>query len=203
MLSVPQHLEGQEREAVHCWDDFMDRMATKGNVLVDSGARTALVEAGACDSLGQRDELSGTEMAKLEKARLGVALTISSESQKHKGLIAENIHTPDEIDDLDDSDPVVVGGDVIDVRLTETKKGKNSGAQMAFVTVAFGINQWRCTFWPEKWSRYKQIVDGGTVMIAGRKDTWRGTSSVIVNEAIDIETWAANVAQEDEEAAVV
>jgi DNA polymerase-3 subunit alpha len=174
------------------WEDFQERVpAKKANQKV----RTALIESGAADAFHMRDQYSGTEIMKFERARLGVSLTMPSETQQHAELIEANIHSNDEFETIEDGKEVIAGGDVIEVKPTQTKKGED----MAFVQLAFGANQWRCVFFPGQWKAYQDLIERGRMMVVGKKDTWNATVSIKVNQAIDIETWAANIAQDEEE----
>ena len=189
-----------EHRPFESWDDFMERCGKKGEVKVNVSARTGLIESGACDRWDMRAGNSGAEISRMEKQRLGVTLTMTGEAQQHKELIAENIYTPEEIEDLEDKREVIVGGDVIDVsETTVKKKGPMQGRDMAFVTIAFGTNQWRVTFFPDLWDSYRDLVESGAMMIAGKKDTFRNEVSIIANQCASIEEWVQTVQEEDRE----
>lgn len=179
------------------WDDFMGKVAKKGEVKVNSKVRTALIKAGAADCFGMRDGESGSKMASWEKQLLGISLTMSGETVKNKALIEEHTLTSKEVEDLDDGQEAVVGGDIIECNPTIVKRGRTKGREMAHVTLAFGINQYRCTFFPDDWDHYKDLIDEGTLMVAGKKDTWQGTISIKVNQAIDIPSWVENLTEEE------
>jgi DNA polymerase-3 subunit alpha len=194
-----------ENRPYKSYDDFMERTAKKGEVKVNKPAREGLIESGAMDCWGMRDELSGTDIARMEKQRLGVTITMTGEAKQHENLIAENIYTPAEIDDLEDGQEVIIGGEVIDVTDTIVKKeGKNKGREMGWVTLAFGTSQWRVTFFPDTWDFYRDLIDSGAMMIAGKKDTWKNEVSIIANQCVSIEDWARDMADEptDREAAL-
>lgn len=186
-----------DRRPFSDWDDFMEKMAQKGDVKANSKVRTALIKSGACDRWGMRDENSGSEMGAWEKELLGIAVTMTGVVHEHQALIAESIHSAEEVEELEDGREVICGGDIIDVSETTVKNGRTKGQQMAFVTLAFGMNSYRCTFFPQDWNRFKHLIEGGTMMVQGKKDTWRGTVSVKVDLAIDIPTWVENVQEEE------
>ena len=177
------------------WEEFKQMVPPKE---ANSKVRAGLIESGAGDCFGMRDAESGSQLAAWEKARLGIPLSMTSEIQEHKALLDEWTHTSEEIETLEEGREVVCGGDVIDISLTQIKRGKQKGQEMAFVTLAYGINQYRCTFFPGQWNAHRNLVNKGIpIMIAGKKNVWRGTTSVQVGQAVDLETWAQTIIEEE------
>lgn len=176
------------------WNDFEKRTVKKS---CNAKVKKALVESGACDRWNMREEMSATQMAAFEKERLGIALTTSGETKKHQETIEEHVWSNEEFEDAADEEEVVVGGDVIDVSLTKTKKGRNPGAEMAYVTLACGINQWRVTFFPEMWESHRALIEEGSIMIAGRKNVYRNDPGIIAQSVISVEGWIEGLSAEE------
>jgi DNA-directed DNA polymerase III PolC len=177
------------------WGDFEGRVVKK---TCNAKVKRALVEAGACDRWGMRDELSASAMAQFEKERLGISLTTSGDTAKHRETIEEHVWNMEEFDDAAEEEEVVIGGDVIDVNIMKTKKGRNPGQEMAKVTIACGSNQWQVTFFPQMWESKKHLVQSGSIMVAGKKNVYRNDPSVVANQVISVEDWINGLAKEEE-----
>jgi DNA polymerase III alpha subunit len=179
------------------WEDFTRRVTPQE---ANSKVRDALMQSGACDSWGMRDELSGKEITKLEKERLGIPVTMTGEIQQNEALIRHHIYEVEEFESLGDKEEVIVGGEVLSISETKVKKGKTAGQEMAFVEIGLGLNMWRCTFFPELWARHKALLESGEpVMLVGRKDTYKGQTQVITQDCISLTTWLANIEKEEQE----
>jgi DNA polymerase-3 subunit alpha len=177
------------------WRDFTKRVLPKE---CNAKVRAALIESGACDSWDMRADLSGQEIMRLEKERLGISLTMTGIVEQNQALIRQNIHEIDEFDSLAENEEVVIGGDVLNVSNTVVKKGKQAGMEMAFVDIVFGVNLWRCTLFPSVWDEYRRlIISGEPLMVAGKKNMWRGQAGVIVTAMTTVEDWIENVKAEE------
>ena len=169
-------------------EDLRSRVNAKA---LNSAAFTALQECGAMDEFGVRDEVAGNVMAKWEKDRLGMALTVAQESSKYADLIRENIYTQDEIATYAAGTSVIVGGEITKVEKKTTKRGD----PFANVTIVFEMNEWRCKFWREALSRYDDLLhEGNTIMVSGKTDEWNGYISVVAREVTDVATLAEETA---------
>jgi DNA polymerase-3 subunit alpha len=74
----------------------------------------------------------------------------------------------------------VVGGEITNVKVIRTKKGD----PMAFVDVAFGVNQWSCTFFNWAYLKFKeQLERPGAYLLAGHKDD---RNQVLVYDMLDV-----------------
>lgn len=176
------------------WNDFEDRTVTK---TCNAKIKRALVQSGACDRWNMREGMSANEMAMHEKERLGFSLTTSGDTEKYREEIEENVWTVEEFDEAAEDEEVVVGGDVIDVNIIVTKKGRNPGQEMAKVTLACGANQWEVTFFPQMWEAKKSLIQQGAIMVSGKKNTWHQGSSVIANHVKSIADWANDLESEE------
>jgi DNA polymerase-3 subunit alpha len=177
------------------WSDFERRTVKK---TCNAKIKRGLVESGACDRWGMRDEMSASAMARLEKERLGLSLTTSGDTAKYKETIEEHVWNMEEFDEASDEEEVVVGGDVIDVNLMKTKKGRNPGQDMAKVMLACGSNQWSVTFFPQVWSATKHLVQAGSIMVAGKKNVYRNDPGVVANQVISVDGWINGLSKEEE-----
>lgn len=176
------------------WGDFEQRTEKKK---CDATVKRALVQSGACDRWNMREEMSANVMAMHEKERLGFSLTTTGETEKHRESIEENVWTVEEFDDAADEEEIVVGGDVIDIKMLVTKKGKNPGQDMAKVTLACGANQWDVTFFPGMWDAHEARVKEGAIMVSGKKNVWHNETSVVAQHVKTIEEWVGDLEYEE------
>lgn len=176
------------------WGDFEQRVEAKN---CNATVKRALVQSGACDRWNMRDEMSANVMAMHEKERLGFSLTTTGDTEKHREEIEENVWTVDEFDEAGEDEEIVVGGDVIDIKMLVTKKGKNPGQDMAKVTLAIGAQQWGVTFFPGMWETHKKRIEEGAIMVSGRKNTWNHESSVVAQHVKTIEEWVEDLESEE------
>jgi DNA polymerase-3 subunit alpha len=136
---------------------------------------------------------SDIQLNEMELDALNISLSQGKRLLTYKPFIDERIYTEEEIEALPDKPPrrrslhgtfcschecrasqAVVGGEITGVKVIRTKKGE----PMAFVDVAYGINQYSCTLFPEMYERYKDLLDLPTAfLIAGTKDK-RGSINV-------------------------
>ena len=148
----------------------MEKLAKPGEVKCNKKVREALIESGACDRWGMRDEISGQEIMKLEQNLLGISLTMGGEVQQHRDLLRRHVYEAEEFEAMEDGEEVIAGGDVVDINTTTTKKGE----QMAFVYIArLGVNQWRCVFFPQQWKAYQRLIEEGRSLSLARRTLGR------------------------------
>ena len=83
--------------------------------------------------------------------------------------------------DACDAAAVVVGGEIVNIKVILTKKKKEP---MAFIDVSYGTNQYSCTLFPYIYKQYSRLITRPTAfLIAGHRDD-RG--QIIVNEIADV-----------------
>ena len=155
--------------------------------MVNAKAMNALQESGAFDMFGGRDDADQTDIAKWERDRLGMNLTVSPVTQTYASLIEDTIFTEEEVNNHEGDTHVVIGGEIIAVAEKLTKKG----SPFANVTVVYGMNEWRVKFWADSLARFKPLlVEGSAIMVAGPVDKWNGNSSVVAKHVVSIEEYA-------------
>jgi DNA polymerase-3 subunit alpha len=177
------------------WEDFTKRVPAKE---CNSKARTALIESGAADRFDLRADKSGAEIIALEKDRLGLAMSMTSMVEQNRALILEHVHSTQEFEDLAEDDEAVIGGDVININETTVKKGYQQGRKMAFVDLALGVEQWRCTFFADMWDAHRDLIESGEpIMVVGAKNNWRSIHTVKVQQVISLSEWLENIEAEE------
>jgi len=103
-----------------------------------------------------------------EYAILGVALTCSKiDGCDHLGA---NITCSEFKNTL--LKTISIASEIIDVKITKTKKGKNPGSEMAFVTISDSTGSVDSVIlFPEAFSEFKDLIEpGNTVVISGNKN---------------------------------
>ena len=157
-------------------DDFRERVAKKK---VNKRAITCLIKSGAFDEFGYRDEWSLNDMAEAEKEIIGVAISHNPLVDELYQIIDERVDTEEQFDVMADGSVVICGGEVVSTRKLQTKTGKD----MAFFDVAHGINNYGCTLFPNKYPYLWGIINKQEpILVRGKRDTWNGRSSIIVEE---------------------
>ena len=172
------------------------------DVRVPLGARTfnksrqeALIEAGAFDCFGARDEATGRQIAIWERERLKIIITVSDDVHRYADIIRKNIYTADEVADAKKGERVIVGGEVTRVEKKKTKRGD----LFANVTLVFEMNEWRVKLWKNAWLSFEHLLEeGNVVMVSGTKDEWQGFVSVIAKQVISAEDLAEEIKTKDE-----
>ena len=77
----------------------------------------------------------------------------------------------------------VVGGEVIAKKEIKTK----GGDKMAFIDVAFGVNQWSVTLFPFVYDQCRHLLSRPTVLlIAGHKQLRKGQSQILAFDVQDV-----------------
>lgn len=78
---------------------------------------------------------------------------------------------------------IIIGGEIDNINVTKTKKGKTKGEDMAFVTISDTSGSIDSViFFPEKLKAYKQILfQGNIIILAGTRS--KGTDGLIVEKA--------------------
>jgi DNA polymerase-3 subunit alpha len=174
--------------------DFYDieDLRAKCGSKVNKKVIEALREAGAFDCFGERDDWSGSDIARCEQQRLKMIIKGTSDANKYSHLISPNIYTQDEVEEMPRGTEVVVGGEITRF---ERKKAKN-GAEFANVMIAFDANEWRVKFWQSQLQEFAGLLEvGKTIMVNGKKDEWHGFVCVIAKSVCDMTTMAEMVEQ--------
>ena len=82
---------------------------------------------------------------------------------------------------------VIIGGEIIKFDRKLTK----GGSPFATAIIAYGMNEWRVRFWKESLAMYGDLlVEGQTIMVTGKTDSWKGSVSVVCEHAATIEKFA-------------
>lgn len=140
----------------------------------NSANRRSLVECGAMDSLGGRDDWSAEDKVRMEAEKLGFSL--SRDVTELIDTIRALCHSPLEIEDMEQESECVVGGEVVDLKQINTKRGE----LMAFATLAIGQDSYRVTFFPPAYAKYASLLQPGLwVMVNGRKDDRGGVRAQV------------------------
>jgi DNA polymerase III alpha subunit len=187
----------------------------------------ALIEAGALDSLADREYLLSTvekvgsksaatwqvfehlkhnlklkkhrdvpetrfspsqeTLARLQGAALNMPLSSLFMTDEDHEFISSHIWTPDEIDGVPTKFDVVVGGEITNMVVKKTAKGKTKGQEFANVTIVFDQHEWSVKFWPDKLNMYRDLLtEGQVILVAGKKDVWNGFVSVTASVATSL-----------------
>lgn len=142
--------------------DIEERVARRR---CNSGNIKALEEAGALDEIDGRSDWSEDDRTRTEMALLGFSL--SRDVTAYNAILSDRVHSSKEVDDMQADEIACVGGEVIDIRHLNTKRGE----QMAFATVAIGLDSHRLTFFPPSFRKFASLLEPGQWLIAsGAKD---------------------------------
>lgn len=163
-------------------DDFRARVAPRK---CNRRALESLVQAGAFDDWGARDDWHPDEVTAGETAILGVMLSESQAVVKYHDLIASRINK--DFDDLPEGSGVTIGGEVVHYRAHTTKKHQ----QMCFLTIQFDGLEWSCTVFPDDLREHGEILyEGHAIMIRGRKQDYNSKVNIVLDSACGIEELA-------------
>jgi DNA polymerase III subunit alpha len=145
-------------------------------------------------------EIDDDEIIALEEEVLNLPMSIGHTMANYHDFIAERIWTEEEFDalppkpkkkgkqhgafcncDACEAAFCTVGGEVVNIKVITTKRSQE---QMAFVDVAFGVNQWSLTFFPYIYKQCSRLLMKPTAFLfKGHKDD-RG--QMIVNDMADV-----------------
>jgi DNA polymerase-3 subunit alpha len=160
-------------------EDFRKRVPAKS---INAKAMEALEESGAFDCFGARDAWTDSAIAKAEKERLGMSLTIAGSTEKYAKMLRDNIFTQDECNNYSPGTSVIVGGEITKFEKKLTKKG----SPFANVTLVFEMNEWRVKFWSESLAQYEHMLEvGNAIMVSGKTDEFNGFVSVVARDVTD------------------
>lgn len=169
--------------------DFENRMTFKYSK-VNKKHKELLLKVGALDSLGGRADWTDSEKSAAEIELLGMSLSPGGTLGEDEQLIVEKTHSEDEYNGLGIGANVVIGGVMTETKPTVTKKGKNPGQKMGFAKISLGLDSFQCTFFPQQWAAFKELIFvGSKVMVSGRKDE-RG---IIVENLMRVEDYVNDI----------
>jgi DNA polymerase-3 subunit alpha len=159
------------------YDDFDARVPKKS---CNKRVKESLVLAGAFDAFGERDMLTQEEIVDAEISMLGMSVTVPNALEKYRPYLQANIYTQIEVEELEDDESVIIGGEVLGIREVTTKKGKNPGQLMGFVDLAFDDSEWSVTFFPGPWNENRALLLSQVpMMIRGKKQERNGEAGII------------------------
>lgn len=158
--------EIEAKRPFESYEDFEARVEKKK---CNKRVKDSLVMAGAFDAFGEREMFTEEELVEAEIEYLGMSVTVPSQLEKYREFLEANIYTQLEMEDMDDEESIIVGGEVMGVREVVTKKGKNPGQQMGFLDLAFDDNEWSITFFPAVWQANRELLLSQVpVMVSGK-----------------------------------
>ena len=118
-----------------------------------------------------------------EKKHLGISITCNR-VDACDGAIQANTTCKEFLDGK--KGYIVVGVEIVKSRPIVTKKGRNPGSEMAFMSVSDGscvVEDVVC--FPDEWSEYQGLLqEGNTVLIQGERDKKR--NSLVVKRVLQI-----------------
>jgi DNA polymerase-3 subunit alpha len=139
----------------------------------NKAGRQALGAAGALDRFGARENLTLDERATFEEERIGVALSGEDRLAPVREGLRALIHTADEVEAAPNGQALVIGGEIVSGRETNTKVGP--GLKL---TIAFGADEYLVSVPPwdydentEKgWKLHELIASDAPVVVRGYRD---------------------------------
>lgn len=162
-------------------EDFTQRSSRKYSK-VNKGSREKLERVGALDCFGVRAEWDPIDRARAELELLGVALEPGGLLGGNSSVVWEHVSSELEVSTLEKGVEVTVGGTITEIKLTTVKRGKQSGQEMAFVTVSLDLDSWRLTWFPDSWASRRELIIGckkeeQMIIVRGKKDDRGGIIS--------------------------
>jgi DNA polymerase-3 subunit alpha len=160
-------------------EDFEAQVAeAKMKRQVNAKVRKALVEAGAFDFCGARDDLSEDEKADLELERIKFAPSRPSDLAVYREFL-ENECDLHDIDEIEDGEYVNLVGEITAVKKHTTAKGH----RMAFVRLWYEGRDFEAVLWQDKLDDYESYLQAGnTVLIHGK---WQEEKNSIICSIMD------------------
>lgn len=156
------------------WKDFTERVPrAKCNRL----HRAALVNAGACDRWGMRDDMAEERVDELERETLGMSLTSVYSIQQYANVIEGKFWTEEQVESVPDGTRVTVMGEVVNIKPWQDSKGNT----MAFIDLNYGSNNWSATIFARNLAEYEDVIKSRRpIMVSGEKSTYKGRVSIKV-----------------------
>ena len=161
------------------WNDFRERVPKRA---INAKASEALLESGAFDEWGAREDFGDEQIALWEKQRLGMSLTVPSKAEKYADVLDSKVWSQEEVDTAGNGVWVVVGGEITKLEKKTTKKGD----PFANMKVVYGLNEWSVKLWKEALREYEPILSiGNTILVSGKTNVWNDFVSVVASDVTD------------------
>jgi DNA polymerase III subunit alpha len=96
---------------------------------------------------------------KIEKELVGTYVTVDPMERYIKALDGCALRDPIDMSRYQPKDEFIVGGELVGISPTVTKKGKNPGAHMAHLTIRWNEADFRVVAFPEAWARCKTLLE--------------------------------------------
>lgn len=160
--------------------------------------KAALICSGAFDKWDMRAEYSPARIDELEREYLGLSLTSPFAVNNYDDVLRSRIWSEGDFEEALDGTRVTVAGEIIVLKEHVDKKGK----LMCFVDLGYGSSEWSCTFFSHKYeSHYDLLHSHRPIIIIGEKNTYDGRSSIVVDDAMDVDELAKMVREQAQPAA--
>lgn len=131
-------------------------------------------------------ELDESTLIEKEKEYVGFQTSRASDLETYKEMLDGMIEI--DIDEMVDGDEVIVGGEVTNVKMVQTKRGQS----MAFVTLDYFNHDFSLTVFPEPYYKFNHMFgDGNTILALGKWDQER--QCVTVNNICTAEQLAVEM----------
>jgi len=101
----------------------------------------------------------------IEQQLVGSFVTIDPMGAYVRAIDAEAIRNPSQIRKYLPGQELVIGGQIVKIRKTKTKKGRNPGSEMAFIGVEWQGDTYDIVVFPGPWERYKYSIEMGKPVI--------------------------------------
>jgi DNA polymerase-3 subunit alpha len=128
----------------------------------------------------------------LQVASFTVPIKDSALNAEATDYIIENSHFGEEFEAVPDGQEVIVGGEIVNVELKQTKNGK----AFANVVLDFNGEVWRLKFWEEALEEFGDLLqENAQIMALGVKNIWKDFHNIVVTQVVSVEQFF----QEEEE----
>jgi DNA polymerase-3 subunit alpha len=135
------------------------------------------------------------DLAMIQGQLLNLPMASLNLTEAQQEFLTTNCFTQDEVQEAEEGEDLIVGGEITKVTKKQTKKG----APFANVTLVFNQDEYAVKFWQESLIRFENLLEEGRiVMVAGTKNEWNGFIQVVANFVEDI----GSIDTESEEAEV-
>jgi len=172
-------------------DDFKENSGLAKNVI------EALEECGALDNLGGRRGWDPEDKQRLERLRLGIALSAEPVDKRWGHIIDPRITTKEDFAETPAAPwrgnrrdyQLVIGGEITSTEVFKVKKeGPNRGRQMARFQVAYKNDTYNCIMFPQIFEKCGELLTAGVpaVLVRGVKDSDDPEATLIVDTMTDV-----------------
>lgn len=147
-----------EKRPFVSYDDFEERITKKK---CNKRAKQALLSVGALDGFGMRTGWTRQEIVDAERENLGVSLTATRILNTKRKEILSVIYTPEEIENMNVGEGVLIAGEFVSIKRIRTRKGD----PMAFAYIAFGTYSWETTIFTSTYEEYHDYLEEGAPIV--------------------------------------